>query len=168
MRQATPTRWITLGFFALAGLLVAPGAASAKVPKAETAGKPDLQNSKAPIIWVWHDDTGWHVRFSGGSPKEKIVVTGIINVAGGRATRIQPQMQGGNDSMNRIDGSRAFFKSEVNGEIEGVDFMVKDDLGAVYFEFFVNYAPIEARTVRLGKDAKPAPSISPSLHISLE
>ncbi len=56
-----------------------PGVASAieKVPLARTEGAPTIVPGGGPGYWLWHDATGWHLRWTGsaGVPSEPGGVT---------------------------------------------------------------------------------------------
>lgn len=148
-------------------LAATSAAASDKVPKAATAGAPAIAPGEGPAFFVYHDDQGWHVRWTGGKDGKERAFTGIINVPGGRIARIMPRMAGGNDSLNRVDQTRAFFKSETGGAVEGMDFRVEGDAGSIYLELFIDYDVLSPKSVHLGRDRAHPPRVSPAIQIDL-
>ena len=130
-------------------------------------GAPTLTAAVGPLYFLFRDAAGWHLRWT-GKPGAKTAFTGIINVPSARISIIKPAgMAGGDDTLNRLDKTRAMFKSECGEGVEGLDFKVPDEATSIYLELFIDYDVIAGSSVRLGKDAITPADVSPMLQIDL-
>ncbi len=144
--------------------------ASEKVERSRVEGAPTLTAGTGPAYHLWHDATGWHLRFTGrsGVDAKRSIFTGLIHTPTGKLSMIRPAgMVGGDDSVNRLDGFRAMFKSEASSTLEGIDFKVADGAGSIYLELFVDYEVIGPQMVFLGQNGAHPTDLSPALHIDL-
>ncbi|MFZ4735139.1 MAG: hypothetical protein ACOYM9_04300 [Bradymonadia bacterium] len=161
---------IACGLVSAAGVLWAsPAHATEKVAKKVTAGTPAPVSGPSPYFWLFHDDAGWHLRWSGPAGDKKRVFTGLVQVTGARISTVKPAgMTGGDDSVGRLDQARAMFKSESAGTVEGIDFKVGEGAGSLYLELFVDYDVIGPSSIRLGASGAQPVDVTPALQIDLQ
>ena len=154
----------------LSTLLPTLAAATEKVPARHAQGAPTITAATGPAYYLWQDEGGWHLRWVGKAAVEgkKPVFTGLLSVPIGRISVIKPAgLTGGDDSQNRLDGTRAMFKSECTDAVEGIDFKLPETATSLYLELFVDYEIVAPSTVHIGKDAITPVDISPMLQVDL-
>jgi hypothetical protein len=162
--------FIVVALLSVSGALWgSPAHATEKVAKKVTAGTAAPISGPSPYFWLFHDDAGWHLRWSGPAGDKKRVFTGLVQVTGARISTVKPAgMTGGDDSVGRLDLSRAMFKSESAGTVEGIDFKVGDGAGSLYLELFVDYEVIGPGSIRLGASGAQPVDVTPALQIDLQ
>lgn len=156
----------------VAALLLPAALASAteKVPLKLVQGAPTIVGGSGPAFHLWHDEAGWHLRWTGKASADgkKTAFTGLLNAPSARISLIKPAgMTGGDDTLNRLDGTRVMFKSEATDAVEGLDFKLADAATSLYLELFVDYDVISASLVHLGKDGVSPVDISPMMQVDL-
>lgn len=151
--------------------LPAVASATEKIPLRHAQGAPPaIVPGTGPAYHLWQDEAGWHLRWVGKPAVDgkKPAFTGIISVPSARISLIKPAgMTGGDDTLNRLDGTRAMFKSECTDAVEGLDFKLPDNATSLYLELFVDYDVISPSIVHIGKDAITPTDISPMLQIDV-
>lgn len=130
----------------VAVLVALPSAAPATVAKVwpeEFAGQPKIQIAERPLYFVWHDQNGWHVRWTTPGPHFfSGVVTGTGALRGVRAAR------GGLTPWLVSEGQRLTFLTATFLAVDGFDFHTTGE--TLTFSLFANQRLVRADQVHMG------------------